>query len=58
MGEVWAEILWVVFNKLVERHGFADSLFPSTEHEFYHIRTQENGSIFLVPKHGNTLMLQ
>ncbi|KAF8752992.1 peptidase M36 family [Rhizoctonia solani] len=24
IGEVWAEILWVVSNKLIEKHGFSD----------------------------------
>jgi extracellular elastinolytic metalloproteinase len=58
MGEVWAEILWVVANKLIDKHGFADSLFPSTNADFYRTRTRENGATIQVPTKGNTLMLQ
>ncbi|KAG9118358.1 Fungalysin/Thermolysin Extracellular metalloproteinase 5 [Ceratobasidium sp. 392] len=58
IGEVWAEILWVVSNKLIEKHGFADSLFPSADPEFYRTVTRENGAQQLVPSKGNTLSLQ
>ncbi|KAG9118767.1 Fungalysin/Thermolysin Extracellular metalloproteinase 5 [Ceratobasidium sp. 392] len=49
IGEIWAEILWVVSNKLIEKHGFADSPFPSADPEFYRTVTRENGSKQLVP---------
>ncbi|QRV80999.1 extracellular metalloproteinase MEP [Ceratobasidium sp. AG-Ba] len=58
IGEVWAEILWVVSNKLIEKHGFADSLFPSDDADFYKTVVRENGSMQLVPTKGNTLALQ
>jgi extracellular elastinolytic metalloproteinase len=62
IGEVWAEILWVVLQKLIEKHGYSDDLFPpapledgSVPHgDFY--RTDLKGP--LVPKHGNSLMVQ
>lgn len=28
IGKVWAEILWVVSQGLIEKHGFSDTLFP------------------------------
>ncbi|EIN04226.1 hypothetical protein PUNSTDRAFT_93317 [Punctularia strigosozonata HHB-11173 SS5] len=28
IGEVWAEILWVVSQKLIAKHGYSDTLFP------------------------------
>ncbi|KEP51322.1 extracellular elastinolytic metalloproteinase [Rhizoctonia solani 123E] len=58
IGEVWAEILYVVSNKLIDKHGFADSLFPSSESEFYRFIERKDGALTKVPKHGNTLMLQ
>ncbi|KAG8719059.1 Fungalysin/Thermolysin Extracellular metalloproteinase 5 [Ceratobasidium sp. 394] len=58
IGEVWAEILWVVSHKLIEEHGFADSLFPESDPEFYRVHVRENGAKQLVPTKGNTLMLQ
>jgi len=30
IGEVWAEILWVVSQKLIKKHGYSDTLFPPT----------------------------
>jgi extracellular elastinolytic metalloproteinase len=62
IGEVWAEILWVVSQKLIEKHGYSENLFPPTPIEdgsvplgdFY--RSDRKGSF--VPKHGNTLMVQ
>ena len=68
IGEVWAEILWVVSNRLIEKHGFSDSLYPPypdadgvvPEGDFY--RPQEYTAAGkkkpLVPKHGNSLMFQ
>jgi extracellular elastinolytic metalloproteinase len=68
IGEVWAEILWVVSNKLIEKYGFSDTLFPPLIEEdgtiptgdFYRPREHEaDGSPKpLIPKHGNTLVVQ
>ncbi|KAL1741139.1 Fungalysin metallopeptidase-domain-containing protein [Schizophyllum fasciatum] len=63
IGEVWAEILWVVQQRLVAVHGFSDTLFPPLpdeegnvpEGDFYRPRS---GKKPLVPKHGNTLSVQ
>lgn len=63
IGEVWAEILWVVSQRLIEQHGYSDALFPPLPLEdgtvpagdFY--RTASEGKP-LVPKHGNTLSVQ
>jgi extracellular elastinolytic metalloproteinase len=57
IGEVWAEILWVVLQNLIDKHGYSDDLFPPIPLEdgsvplgdFY--STDLKGS--LVPKHGN-----
>lgn len=62
IGEVWAEILWVVSYKLIEKHGFSADLFPPAPledgtvpiGEFY--RSDKKGP--LVPKHGNSLIVQ
>jgi len=64
IGEVWAEILWVVEQKLIAKHGFTDTLFPPQvaedgsvpEGEFYHPR--KDTSAPLVPIHGNSLLLK
>ncbi|KAH6901491.1 extracellular elastinolytic metallo proteinase [Coprinopsis sp. MPI-PUGE-AT-0042] len=45
IGEVWAEMLWVVSQRLIEKHGYSDDL------------TREAGKP-LVPKHGNSLSIQ
>lgn len=58
VGEIWAQILWIVANTLIKKHGFADSLFPSAVPGFYRTRVSDSGALTLVPKHGNTLMLQ
>jgi hypothetical protein len=63
IGEVWAEILWVVSQKLIQKHGYSDDLFPPAPLEdgtvphgdFY--RTDVTSKL-LVPKHGNSLMVQ
>jgi extracellular elastinolytic metalloproteinase len=63
IGEVWAEMLWVVSQELIKKHGYSDDLFPPAPHtdgtipigDFY--RVTEFGRP-LVPKHGNSLMLQ
>ncbi|KAH9849143.1 Fungalysin metallopeptidase-domain-containing protein [Lenzites betulinus] len=68
IGEVWAEILWVVSQKLIEKHGFVDDLFPPKpledgtipEGDFYRKAeyTASGAKKPLVPKHGNSLIVQ
>ena len=68
IGEVWAEILWIISQKLIKKHGFSDTLFPPLAEEdgtiptgdFYRTREYEaNGDPKpLVPKHGNSLITQ
>ncbi|KAH9174621.1 extracellular elastinolytic metallo proteinase [Lactarius sanguifluus] len=67
-GEVWAEILWVVAQRLITKHGFVDSLFPPLPLEdgtiplgdFYRVPefTATGVPKPLVPKHGNSLIVQ
>ncbi len=68
IGEVWAQMLWVVAQRLIAKHGFVESLFPPAPLEdgtiplgdFY--RAPESGATNvprpLVPKHGNSLITQ
>ncbi|KAA1470881.1 extracellular elastinolytic metallo proteinase [Dentipellis sp. KUC8613] len=68
IGEVWAQMLWVVSQRLIEKHGFSDSLYPPKPlangtiptGAFY--RAQEFTSAGtpkpLVPIHGNSLAVQ
>jgi extracellular elastinolytic metalloproteinase len=68
IGEVWAQILWLVSHRLIEKHGYSDTLFPPAPHadgtvpegDFY--RPQEYDAFGkkkpLVPIHGNTLIVQ
>lgn len=68
IGEVWAEILWVVAQRLINKHGYTDTLFPPLaledgtipEGDFYKPaqfdRFGNRGP--LVPKHGNSLIVQ
>ncbi|CAE6527032.1 unnamed protein product [Rhizoctonia solani] len=63
IGAVWAEILWVTMQRMIQTHGYSPTLFPPAPMEngsipldFYN-RPQIQGDP-LVPKHGNTLMLQ
>ncbi|CUA67209.1 Extracellular metalloproteinase 4 [Rhizoctonia solani] len=63
MGEVWAEILRVVMQGMIEKHGYSPTLFPPAPLENGTIPTSdfywaESRRGQLVPKHGNTLMLQ
>lgn len=68
IGEVWAEILWVVSQRLIKVHGFSDTLFPPApeedgtipEGDFYRPRTYDarGKPNPLIPKHGNTLIVQ
>jgi len=63
IGEVWAQMLWLVAQALIEEHGFSDSLYPPMplengtvpEGDFYRPAV---GKKPLVPKHGNTLAVQ
>jgi len=68
IGEVWAELLWVVSQKLITKHGFSESLFPPLpledgtipEGDFYrpteYTLTGEKKA--MIPKHGNSLIVQ
>jgi extracellular elastinolytic metalloproteinase len=68
IGEVWAEILWIVSQRLINKHGYIDTLFPPAvlengtvpEGDFY--RPAEYTSTGqrkpLIPKHGNSLIVQ
>ncbi|KAH8109067.1 Fungalysin metallopeptidase-domain-containing protein [Phellopilus nigrolimitatus] len=68
IGEVWAEILWVVAQRLIEKHGYSDSLFPPPpledgtipEGDFYRPAEfdAQGKQKPLVPKHGNSLIVQ
>jgi len=68
IGEVWAEILFVVQYKLIDKYGFSDTLFPPKpdadgvvpEGDFYRPATYNSKGVrnALVPKHGNTLLVQ
>jgi len=63
IGEVWAQMLWVVSQGLIEKHGFTENLFPPAplangtvpEGDFYR---PSSGKKPLVPKHGNSLIFQ
>ncbi|BEJ12624.1 hypothetical protein CspHIS471_0210840 [Cutaneotrichosporon sp. HIS471] len=66
IGEVWAEFLFVLNQRLIEKYGFSTTLFPpedpSEPNDYY---TKGSGALDargrptpLVPKHGNTLALQ
>ncbi|KAH8981252.1 extracellular elastinolytic metallo proteinase [Lactarius akahatsu] len=67
-GEVWAEILWVVAQRLITKHGFVDSLFPPLPLEdgtiplgdFYRVPEFSATGVPkpLIPKHGNSLIVQ
>jgi extracellular elastinolytic metalloproteinase len=69
IGEVWAEILWVVSNRLIEKHGWSHTLFPPVPNEdgvipddndFYRPATYDDAGKpkRLIPKHGNSLIVQ
>ncbi|KAG6332045.1 hypothetical protein ID866_7043 [Astraeus odoratus] len=69
IGEVWAEMLWVVSQRLIAKHGFSDTLLPPVpdadgkiplDNDFYRPQTYDvhGRPKPLVPKHGNTLFLQ
>ncbi|CCM00201.1 uncharacterized protein FIBRA_02229 [Fibroporia radiculosa] len=68
IGEVWAEMLWVVSQRLIAKHGYVETLFPPApladgtvpEGDFYrpaeYTVTGERKP--LIPKHGNSLIVQ
>ncbi|EJD38353.1 hypothetical protein AURDEDRAFT_116550 [Auricularia subglabra TFB-10046 SS5] len=69
IGEVWAELLWVIAQKFIKKHGFSKTLFPPQpsadgivpEGDFYRPRPVDSkgGKVGpLVPKHGNTQFIQ
>ncbi|GBE85615.1 Extracellular metalloproteinase MEP [Sparassis crispa] len=68
IGEVHAEILWVVSQRLISKYGFIDTLFPPMpqengtvpEGDFYRPAefTATGDRKPLVPKHGNSLIVQ
>nr|VWO99008.1 Putative Rab/GTPase [Ganoderma boninense] len=68
IGEVWAQMLWVVSQRLIAKHGFVDDLFPPKpledgsipEGDFYRVREYDaqGNPKPLVPKHGNSLIVQ
>ncbi|KIJ04276.1 hypothetical protein PAXINDRAFT_104247 [Paxillus involutus ATCC 200175] len=69
IGGVWAEMLWVVQQRLIGTYGFSETLLPPTPNAdgslppndcnrpqtFNSLSGQANP---LVPKHGNTLLMQ
>lgn len=67
IGEVWAEFLFVLSERFVEKYGFGPTLFPPTNtsepNDYYTSTSEESVDADgrprpLVPKHGNTLALQ
>ena len=68
IGEVWAEMLWVVSQRLIAKHGFVDTLFPPLPDangtvpagDFYRPAeyTADGARKPLVPRHGNSLIVQ
>ncbi|KAI0051287.1 extracellular elastinolytic metallo proteinase [Auriscalpium vulgare] len=68
IGEVWAQILWVVGQRLIAKHGFVEDLFPPAPladgsvppGDFYRpVEFDAFGAPKpLVPKHGNSLIVQ
>lgn len=63
IGEVWAEMLWVVSHRLIEKYNFTADLFPPKPFEngtvpagdFYRPIV---GKKTPIPRHGNSLMVQ
>ncbi|ODO08638.1 extracellular elastinolytic metalloproteinase [Cryptococcus wingfieldii CBS 7118] len=67
IGAVWAELLFVLNERLIEEYGFSKTLFPPTntsESNDFYTATKEASvdskghPIPLIPKHGNTLAFQ
>ncbi|KAK2464973.1 hypothetical protein APHAL10511_003049 [Amanita phalloides] len=63
MGEIWAEMLWVVTHDMIKEHGYSDTLYPPLpledgtipDADFYRAGSATG---LKVPKHGNTMMMQ
>ncbi|KAG8975410.1 Fungalysin/Thermolysin Extracellular metalloproteinase 5 [Tulasnella sp. 425] len=62
----WAQMLFIVFHTLIEKHGIGDTLFPPQPHSngtfnypnrFYKALVP-NAQSHPIPKHGSTLLLQ
>jgi extracellular elastinolytic metalloproteinase len=59
IGEVWAQILWVVEQRLIAKHGFTDNLFPPPhDASFADYAAFYRADKPFVPKHGNSLLVQ
>jgi extracellular elastinolytic metalloproteinase len=68
IGEVWAEILWVLNYRMIAKHGFIDDLFPPApsangtvpDGDFYRPveYTAAGKKKPRIPKHGNSLTVQ
>jgi extracellular elastinolytic metalloproteinase len=72
IGTIWAQMLWDVCHELIRTHGFSSTLFPPMQNANSEPQGNDNfyrpldvrptrtgrGKIPLVPRHGNTLMLQ
>lgn len=69
IGEIWAEFLWIVEQRLIAKHGFSDTLYPPAPlpngtiptGDFYHplsIDPLTGKEKPLVPLQGNTLAVQ
>lgn len=62
IGEVWAEMLFVVVERLIEKHGFSKTLFPplvpSKDNDYYWPQQHDSKGrpLPLVPRHGNSLL--
>lgn len=59
IGEVWAQMLWVVEQGLIAKHGFTDNLFPPPhDANFADYAAFYRADKPLVPQHGNSLLVQ
>ncbi len=65
IGEVWAEMIFTLEELLVAKHGFSKTLFPplntTAPNDYYREPLKfdlQGRPSRLVPRHGNTLMLQ
>lgn len=59
IGEVWAQILWVLEQRLIAKHGFTDNLFPpSHDANFVDYAAFYRVDKPFVPQHGNSLLIQ
>jgi len=59
IGEVWAQMLWVLEQRLIAKHGFTDNLFPPPhDANFAEYAAFYRADKPFVPKHGNSLLVQ